>query len=651
MTLLVDKYVPLVAISNDKHNPWFNKSLRSLRNKKKRLYASAKRLSCPSSWSKYKDCLKTYCLAISEAKKKYFSTDLSSLLRTNPRKFWRAVSPDRGCNTVTLHNADNVPVSASECASTFNSFFCSVFTNEDCSSIPCVSDLNYRFMSPISISVDGISKLIRDSKVSTSCGVDNINSKILKNTSAMSSQILYHIFQQSLSTGLLPADWKIAKVIPIFKDGNRHSPGNYRPISLTCICCKFLEHIIASHIFNHLESNNFFFQNQHGFRKALSCDTQLLEFTSDLHNGMNNSKLIDCIFLDYAKAFDRVAHCRLIAKLTALRIDSLTLSWIRNFLSNRRQFVSVNNFSSSTSVVTSGVPQGSVLGPLLFLTFINDLPSNISSCIRLFADDCVIYRTIDCHGDHLTLQNDLHLVNQWCDRWQMSLNTSKCCVLSFTRAKSALKFPYKICSAEVPRGSTYKYLGVHFCTNLSWCTHIEKICAKANRTLGFLRRHLHLSPSTIRQQAYQTLVRPQLEYASSIWSPHQQYLIDKLESIQNRAARFITSNYSRQSSITQIKRDISLPDLDSRRSVALLCLFHKYFYNSWSSRLSLEIPSRTSSRLHNHLSFRRIFGRTQSFNNSALPRAIALWNNLPNDIVSIKDSAKFREQLQLHMFS
>lgn len=650
MALLIDKYVPLITISNDKSNPWFNKSLRSLRNKKKRLYASAKRSSSTKSWSTYKDCLKSYSLAISEAKKKYFSADLSSLLHTNPKKFWRAISPDRGSDIVSLHNADNIPVSASECASTFNSFFCSVFTNEDFSSVPCVSDLEYCFMSPISVTAEGICKLIHGLKVSTSCGVDNINSKVLRNTSASSSQILCHIFQQSLSTGQLPTDWKIAKVIPIFKDGNKHSPGNYRPISLTCICCKLLEHIVTSHIYSHLESNKFFFVNQHGFRKAFSCDTQLLEFTSDLHNGMNNNKIIDCIFLDYAKAFDRVAHCRLIAKLSALRLDSSTLSWLRNFLSNRQQFTFVNNFSSSTSFVSSGVPQGSVLGPLLFLIYINDLPFNISSSIRLFADDCVVYRTINCEEDHVSLQKDLDLINQWCDRWQMTLNTSKCCVLSFTRRKSVFNFPYSICSAEIPRSSTYKYLGVHLCTNLAWCAHIEKICMKANRTLGFLRRNLHHSPSTIRQQAYQTFVRPQLEYASSIWSPHQQYLIDKLESIQNRAARFITSKYSRHSSISQIKRDISLTNLDSRRSVTRLCLLHKYYYNSWTSRLSLDIPSRTSSRLHNHLSFKRIFGHTQAFNNSALPRAIALWNSLPTDIVTLTDPAKFRERLQVYMF-
>lgn len=244
-------------------------------------------------------------------------------------------------------------------------FFCSVSTNEDFSSVPRVSDLEYCFISPISATVEGISELIHGLKVSTSCGVDNINSKVFKDTSALSSQILCHIFQQPLSTGQIPTDWKIAKVIPIFKDGNKHTPGNYRPISLACICCKLLEQTITWHIYSHLESNTFFL-NQHGFRKALSCDIQLLEFMSDLHNGMNSNKIVDYIFLDYAKAFDRVAHCRLIAKLSALRLDSSTLSWLRNFLSNRQHFAFVNNFSLSTSFVLSGVPQGSVLALFFF---------------------------------------------------------------------------------------------------------------------------------------------------------------------------------------------------------------------------------------------------------------------------------------------
>lgn len=500
----------------------------------------------------------------------------------------------------------------------------------------------------IEITIAGIERLIDNLKISTSAGIDNINSKILKGTVTSSSKFLYHIFRQSLASGQLPSDWKIGKIVPVHKIGDKGSPNNYRPISLTCVCCKMLEHIIASHIFSHLESNHFFVGNQHGFRKCLSCDTQLFEFTTDLHLNMDSGLQTDCVFLDFSKAFDRVAHCRLIAKLSALRLDSLTLSWLRNFITFRQQFTVVNNFSSTLSDVTSGVPQGSVLGPLLFLIYINDLGTNLTSCVRIFADDCIIYRKINTSDDHLALQNDLNLISSWCDTWLMSLNLNKCNVMIFSRKRINSDFPYSINSNLLTRTSSYKYLGIILTPNLSWSDHISSICAKASRSLGYLRRNLRNSPSSVRKLAFLTFVLPQLEFASSIWSPHQNYLIDMIESIQNRAARFISSNYDRYASITQIKHECSLQPLHTRRSLALLCLFHKYIYSSRSSEFNLHHPITMSRRLHNQFSFSRIYGSTLAFNSSALPRAIRLWDDLPDVIASVSCHETFRRHLSDH---
>lgn len=256
--------------------------------------------------------------------------------------------------------------------------------------------------------------------------------------------------------------------------------------------------------------------------------------------------------------FDRVAHCRLISKLSALQLDCLTLSWLRNFLSNRYQFTIANNFSSSLTEVSSGVPQGSVLGPLLFLIFINDLPDNLSSTIRIFADDCIVYRTIVNTDDHLVLQHDLEQISNWCSKWLMTLNTSKCKVMSFTRKPIPSLHSYNINKDTVAIATQYKYLGIIFTTNLSWSEHITSVSAKASQSLGYLRRNLRNAPSNVRKLAYLTLVRPQLEYASPISSPHQKYLTDMLEWIQNRASRFIYNEYSYQSSVSQIKLNLSL---------------------------------------------------------------------------------------------
>lgn len=645
---LVNQCIPLIKITNDKSNPWFTNSLKRFRNKKKRVYRSAKKLGTPAAWAKYSECLKNYNLALSTAKDKYFFHDLPSLLNSNPKKFWQVISPNCDTDSISLHDSDHVPIPDNECPSSFNRYFSSIFSEEDYSTIPEVPDFQYQYMTPIEISIDGIITLVNNLKLSNSCGVDGINSKVLKNTVTTSSKILYHIFRLSLSSGELPSDWKTAKVVPIFKSGDKHTPGNYRPISLTCICCKMLEHIIASHIYNHLEANKFFFTNQHGFRRGFSCETQLLEFTTDLHFDMDNNLQIDSIFLDFSKAFDRVAHCRLISKLTALKLDSQSLTWLRNFLSNRQQFTIVNNLPSPLCHVTSGVPQGSVLGPLLFIIYINDLPNNLASRVRLFADDCIIYRPISSPDDHHIIQNDLQLISDWCKTWLMTLNSSKCKIISFTRKHSVSNFPYHINHNPISAATTYKYLGIHLTSNLSWNLHVTTICATASKSLGYLRRTLRNSPSNIRKLAFQTFVRPQLEYASPIWSPHHNNLISLLESVQNRAARFISHNYTYKSSISRIKQDISLPPLSARRDLALISLFHKYVYAGKQSSLRLEVSPCTSRRLHNHLSFTRMYGSTHAFNSSALPRAIRLWNALPDSIVSEKNPDKFRQLIISH---
>lgn len=224
-----------------------------------------------------------------------------------------------------------------------NSYFSSVFTRE--SALKDVDLPSYCFprMLPIIINSQGIMKLIENLKISSAPGPDNISAKILKGTKEISSQILQIIFTQSITDSSLPNDWKISKVVPVYKSGSRSDPSNYRPISLTSIACKLLEHIIYSQIACHLGDHSFFFHNQHVFRPGLSCDTQLFEFVTDLHLNLDSSIQTDVIYLDFAKAFDCVPHQRLLAKLSCLNLDPLALSWIHCFLTNRLQYTAVGN--------------------------------------------------------------------------------------------------------------------------------------------------------------------------------------------------------------------------------------------------------------------------------------------------------------------
>ena len=223
-----------------------------------------------------------------------------------------------------------------------------------------------------------------------------------------------------------------ANVAPVFKKGDRHSPANYRPISLTCVCAK---HIICKQIMSHFSKNKILTPVQHGFRSKHSCESQLLITTDEFIQNFESKTQTDVVVLDFSKAFDVVPHQRLLHKLDHYGIRGTTLNWIQNFLTKRTQKVVVDGSSSESARVRSGVPQGAVLGPLLFLTYINDLPSTVSSQVRLFADDCLLYRPIKCRADQEQLQRDLSALQDWADRWGMCFNPSKCSVLRVSRPK------------------------------------------------------------------------------------------------------------------------------------------------------------------------------------------------------------------------
>lgn len=405
---LTDKYIPTRIIVSNDNAPWYSTHLKRLSNRKKRLYKLA-RLS-PSSvrWAAYKEASKDYVTALKNAKENFLITTLPSMLSTDTKKFWRVINPPKDGDCLTFVDENNTAIPSNRSAEVLNQAFASNFSETTNVPLPLPCNYSHNQMPPITIDSCGVEKLIKSLKPSSAPGCDLISPKILISTSYYSSIILTKIYQQSLDHGVLPIEFKIGKVVPFFKSGNRHSPLNYRPISLTSIPCKLIEHILFSNLVKFLESNSYFSLSQHGFRKTYSCETQLALFTHKLHTFLDQSTFADCIFIDFSKAFDKVCHKLLLFKLHQLNLDSKLLSWLEFFLTNRSQFVSANNHNSELTPVHSGVPQGSVLGPLLFLIYINDLPASVSSNIHLFADDCVVYRQITCADDIAVLQSDLH---------------------------------------------------------------------------------------------------------------------------------------------------------------------------------------------------------------------------------------------------
>ena len=248
-------------------------------------------------------------------------------------------------------------------------------------------------------------------------GPDEIHPRVLREASQALSVPLALLYRKSLDTGMVPQDWKLGRVVPIFKKGDRHDPTNYRPVSLTSVACKVLESLIRDELMQHLVDAQLLSQCQHGFRPRRSCATQLLEVLDEWSRAMENHQAVDVLYLDFQKAFDSVPHQRLLHKLSCYGIRGKLLKWIEAFLTARRQYVVLNGQSSDWTEVSSGVPQGSVLGPLLFLVYVNDMPEVVHSSMQMFADDTKLYSMVNSPHEAVSLQADLEAMVRWSDNW------------------------------------------------------------------------------------------------------------------------------------------------------------------------------------------------------------------------------------------
>ena len=407
---------------------------------------------------------------------------------------------------------------------------------------------------------------------------------------------------------------------------------------------------------NHLDAHNILTDSQHGFRPKRSCETQLITTHHDIARLLDrpDTKQVDAILLDFAKAFDKVPHRRLTHKLQHYGITGPTLHWITAFLTHRTQRVLLDGTSSDPITVSSGVPQGTVLGPLLFLLYINDLPLSISpnTSTRLFADDSLIFRPIKTNDDCLLLQRDIDALEQWEHKWQMTFRPDKCKLLRFTRSPSPIPFTYTLHNHPLEATNTQKYLGIHLSHTLSFNTHIDYIRNKANRTLGFLRRNLHKCSPDIKHLAYNTLVRPTLEYCTAVWDPYTEQNRDKLEQINTRAARFITHNYTRTPGITShIKKQINMELLETRRQSHRLTIMYKITNNLIDIREHeyLQAAHTRSTRLSHNKKFLTYHTNTNSYKHSFFPQTIREWNRLPPDIINSQTVETFSNKLHKHL--
>ena len=653
-TEIVNKNVPSKTLPAKFNQPWINRALKRDIRKKHQLYNKAKSSNSLEDWREYRKFRNNTKRKIKKSYWHYVNNLVDPEKDKGNKKLWRFIKSQKQdtAGVSPLKTDDGLQTKSKDKAEALNNQFKSSFSPIDPSPQPNKGPSPYEEMKEFAISEKGVLKLLNELNPNKASGPDGLHGKVLKLTATEIAPILTSIFQQSLDSGQLPDDWKTANIAPIFKKGDRSNPANYRPVSLTSIVCKMMEHIIASNIMEHLNNKNILIDQQHGFRARRSCESQLLQTVHDLALGLDQKIQYDVGILDFSKAFDKVSHNKLLGKLQYYGINGKTHSWLENFLTNRKQKVVIDGETSEVIDVTSGVPQGTVLGPILFNIYINDIAENITSQVRLFADDCLLYYPIKTEEDCKILQEDINTLATWADTWQMEFNPSKCFIMNITLAKkNIIQNSYQMYNHTLEVVNSTPYLGVTIANNLKWNDHINKITAKANRVLNFIRRNLKNCPQPIKEKAYQTYVRPIVEYSSTVWDPHTKENKEKIEKVQRRAARFVTNNYHQTSSVTEMINSLQWETLENRRTQANLIMYYRVSHRIIAipyTYLPPSMPKTYSSRHHNKYAFQIPQCRINSFKFSFFPRTTPIWNALPNTVVSAITLENFKQELSNH---
>ena len=398
---------------------------------------------------------------------------------------------------------------------------------------------------------------------------------------------------------------------------------------------------------SHLDNENLLSSKQHGFVKGRSTTTQLLSYLTECVEAVSCGEVVDSIYFDFAKAFDSVPHQRLLSKLSSYGFSGLLLQWIRSFLLERQQIVRVNGCYSRSCKVLSGVPQGSVLGPLLFVIYINDLPECVSSSSYLFADDTKILRKITTGNDAKQLQADIDKLHAWSQKWLLKFHPDKCHVRTIGNFDKILHTErYKLGSSELEHVFEEKDLGVVFDSELTFEVHITSKIKKANSMIGVIRRSFSFLDGKLFKQLYTSFVRPHLEYCQSVWSPHLKKSTNLLESVQRRETKLVDG--LQNLSYKERLQKLHLPTLSYRRMRGDMIELFKH-HNSYDEKsLSCYFRRRTKLNRGHNLQLERNFskdGKRGSQQNSFYFRTTKMWNELPKSVAEAETLDTFKNRL------
>lgn len=642
---IFDKCFPKKRRNNSetkRYPVWFTVDIIKDIKRKKKLHATWKKTKSNEDFQVFSDMrtsLKTRTLS---AYKVYMS-EIESNITANPRAFWKHVSSLRvkgGFEPNNVYRGETF--SGVKAAEAFGNFFGSVFLPD----IPLLnvdqineSDKcrNSNYVSVYNFSRSDVLAGIKKLKLNSSIGPDGIPSALLKSYRKSFVSPLVHIFNLALKTSTYPVQWKLSRVTPIPKTSNKLVVEDYRPIAILSSPAKVFESVLHKVIISQVKAilNN----AQHGFRQRRSVNSNLLTIVDYISSKLDLGHQVDVLYFDFKKAFDRVNNDILLAKLNALGFAPSLLRLLADYLRDRQQYVRLGIYESTSYHTRSGVSQGSILGPLLFILMVNDLPDVVrhAQCL-LYADDLKLYTTIHSMADCNKLQGDIDAVCQWSRDNKMEFNPTKCSVMTFGRRKQPVSFNYTVDCFEIPRVTVIKDLGVTFDRQLTFHDHISAVAKESFQRLGFVLRNARDFHSVgVVRLLFTTLVRSKLEASSCIWSPHEGTYTLLLEKVQKAFLRYLYKKafgyYPFLYPTRFLLGHLGYNSLQTRRAyeqIATVCKILRGIIDAPDLHNILarfHLPN-NYLRSRSHRLFAVPFSRTVSRANSPLPRTLTAINRL-----------------------
>ena len=642
-----------------KDRPWMCNEVRLFLRKRDRLFKRYKRtLSAQDKFNFYL-ARREANRAIRNAKKRYQTKVVDSLSdpNLNIRNFWKIskrILDEKSERTIPpLLENDNLIAEDDKKADIFNNYFASIASLDHSEPLPKLPDFQFLTdarMHNIQTSEVEVQRLLSLLNVHKSTGPDAIGNWVLKHCSTSLCKPLTAVFNKSLCDGIFPSVWKQANVCPVFKKGNKSDKTNYRPISLLSNTSKILEKIVYKRLYEFLTDNNLLTEQNSGFKKNDSTINQLLKIVHQIYQDINDGKDTCMVFLDVSKAFDKVWHEGLLFKIRQMGITGSLFDWLKSYISARCQKVVLNGMESNLCFLESGVPQGSILGPLLFLIFINDIVDEMECNINLFADDTSVQQRITDITSFNKVNRDLQRLTGFGKQWLVIFNAIKTEYIIISRKRNRLNHPDLFLNGDVlTEVDQHIHLGVTISNTLSWSFHINAAIAKADRRLSVIRRCQNILPRSCKEMLYKTTIRPVLDYGDIIYDPCLKSESEAIEKFQRKAALVCTGAF-RITSNERLLNELGLEKMETRRKVHRQTLFYKIVKSlspPYLRQICNLIPHNTDAyNLRRNNSLLVPFIRKEIFSKSFFPKTIREWNNLSTETKESDSVKSFKNKLK-----